>query len=95
MAETTTVTLYVPTPLRSFVGGDASVEVQGSTVGEALEHLVNRHPKLQSHLYNESGELRSFVNIYKNDEDVRYLDGEQTPLQAGDVLAIVPSIAGG
>ena len=95
MTEINTVTLFVPTPLRGFVGGEASVIVQGDTVGRALQHLVESHPPLRTHLYNERDELRSFVNIYKNDEDVRYLDGEDTALQAGDTLSIVPSIAGG
>ncbi len=95
MTETTTVTLYIPTPLRGFVGGDSSVSVSGETVSEALRQLVTLHPQIKTHLYTEAGDLRSFVNIYKNDDDVRYLNGEQTTLQAGDVLSIVPSIAGG
>ena len=91
----TLTTIHITTPLRTFTGGAATVGVQGDTVGEALEDLIRQVPILKNHLFNEEGLLRSFVNIYLNDEDIRYLDGENTPLDADATLSIVPSIAGG
>ena len=87
--------IHIPTPLRQYVGKQASVEVSGSTVGEALEALLARHPDLRKHLYTEDGKLRAFVNLYVNDEDIRYLQKEATALKDGDNISIVPSIAGG
>ncbi len=87
--------IHLPTPLRPYASGASTVEVTGSTVAEALTGLVARHEGLRKHLYDEGGKLRSFVNIYKNDEDVRYLQKEATPLANSDTLSIVPSIAGG
>jgi molybdopterin/thiamine biosynthesis adenylyltransferase/rhodanese-related sulfurtransferase/molybdopterin converting factor small subunit len=89
------VTMYVPTPLRAYADGRDAVDVEGSTVREALERLVARYEKLRPHLYDENGALRSFVNVYVNDEDIRYRDGMDTPLRDGDTISIVPSIAGG
>ncbi len=91
----TLTTIHIPTPLRKFTDGQAAVEVQGNTVGEALAHLTELFPSLKQHLYNDQGALRSFVNIYLGDEDIRYLDRENTPLEANATLSIVPSIAGG
>ena len=85
--------IHIPTPLRQYAGKQAAVEVKAGTVGEALNGLVAQHPDLRRHLYTEEGKLRAFVNIYLNDEDVRYLQKEDTALRAGDVLTIVPSIA--
>jgi molybdopterin/thiamine biosynthesis adenylyltransferase/rhodanese-related sulfurtransferase/molybdopterin converting factor small subunit len=87
--------ILLPTPLRPFAGGAARVPVNAESVGQALAALVSRHAELQKHLYDDSGRLRSFVNVYKNDQDVRYLEREATRLAEGDVLSIVPSIAGG
>src|SRR5687767_13180056 len=87
--------ILLPTPLRPYVDGAATVEVEGSTVGTALGALVERHPALRKHLYDDAGKVRSFVNLYKNDEDVRYLEKDETRLSADDMLSIVPSIAGG
>jgi MoaD family protein len=87
--------IHIPTPLRQYVGKQASVEVQGATVGEAMSSLVAQHPDLRKHLYTEEGKLRAFVNVYVNDEDIRYLLKEATALKAGDSISIVPSIAGG
>jgi molybdopterin/thiamine biosynthesis adenylyltransferase/rhodanese-related sulfurtransferase/molybdopterin converting factor small subunit len=87
--------IHLPTPLRPYADGAASVEVSGSSVAEALGNLMERHQGLRKHLYDETGKLRSFVNIYKNDEDVRYLRKEATPLSENDALSIIPSIAGG
>jgi len=87
--------ILIPTPLRPFAGKQEFVEVEGRTVGDALQGLVGQYGDLRRHLYNEDGRLRSFVNIYVNDEDIRHLDREQTPLSAGDTISIVPSVAGG
>ena len=87
--------IHIPTPLRQYVGKQASVEVSGSTVGEAMNTLVAQHPDLKKHLYTEDGKLRAFVNLYVNDEDIRYLQKEATVLSEGDNISIVPSIAGG
>ncbi|HVS00442.1 MAG TPA: molybdopterin-synthase adenylyltransferase MoeB [Thermoanaerobaculia bacterium] len=89
------VTIHIPTPLRRFTGEQGEIEVDGGTVGEAIQDLTRRHPQLQRHLYTDDGALRSFVNLFLNDEDVRYLQRDQTPLQPGDTLSIIPSIAGG
>jgi MoaD family protein len=87
--------IQIPSPLRQYSGKKASVDVQGKTVGEALSGLVSQHPDLKRHLYTEEGKLRSFVNVYVNDEDMRYLQKEATSLKDGDTISIVPSIAGG
>ena len=87
--------IHIPTPLRQYVGKQPSVDVAGSTVGEAMNALVSQHPELRKHLYTEDGKLRAFVNLYLNDEDIRYLQKEATALKDGDNISIVPSIAGG
>ena len=87
--------ILIPTPLRQFAGGSDSVEVEASNVGEALEKLVVAHPEIKKNLFNDEGKLRSFVNVYVSDEDIRYLDKEATAVSADDTISIVPSIAGG
>jgi adenylyltransferase/sulfurtransferase len=87
--------ILIPTPLRSYAAQKDAVEVPGRTVGEALANLVERHPDLRRHLFAEDGKLRAFVNLYLNDEDVRYLEKDATPVKDSDALSIVPSIAGG
>ncbi len=87
--------IHIPTPLRQYVGKKAIVEVPGGTVGEAMSTLVAQHPELRKHLYTEDGKLRAFVNLYINDEDIRYLQKEATTLKDSDNISIVPSIAGG
>ncbi|HEX5758249.1 MAG TPA: molybdopterin-synthase adenylyltransferase MoeB [Thermoanaerobaculia bacterium] len=87
--------IHIPTPLRRFTGEAGELPVEGTTVEEALRDLVRRHPALERHLYADDGRLRSFVNVFKNEEDVRYLQRENTPVGEGDTLSIVPSIAGG
>ncbi len=84
----------IPTPLRPYSGGNSQVEVSGDTVGSALDDLTNQYPDLRQHLYNGQ-QLRSFVNIYLNQEDIRYVDGVNTVVDANDTLMIIPSIAGG
>ena len=88
-------TIRIPTPLRPFTGGATEVAITGATVAEAMHDLTAQHPQLQQHLYGADGELRSFVNIFLDSEDVRHLQGIATPLPAGARLRIVPSVAGG
>src|SRR5215469_2027445 len=87
--------IHIPTPLRQYAGKQPAVEVKGTTVGEVLTGLVSQHPDLRRHLYTDEGKLRAFVNVYLNDEDVRYLQKEATAVAEGDHISIVPSIAGG
>jgi adenylyltransferase/sulfurtransferase len=88
-------TIRIPTPLRPYTDSQAEVPVAGATVGAVLGDLTTRHPALRPHLYTDGGSLRAFVNIFLNDEDVRHLQGEATPVRDTDRLMIVPSIAGG
>src|SRR3954466_8898186 len=87
--------ILIPTPLRPFTDKKDAVDAEGTTVGELLADLTAKHSGLKAHLYNDQGKLRSFVNIYVNDEDIRYLQKEQTPVKAGDTISIIPSVAGG
>jgi molybdopterin converting factor small subunit len=89
------VKVIIPTPLRVYAGKRDSAEFSASTVGEALSHLTTQFGDLRKHLFTEEGKLRSFVNVYVNDEDIRYLSMESTPTRDGDTISIVPSIAGG
>jgi sulfur-carrier protein adenylyltransferase/sulfurtransferase len=88
-------TIHIPTPLRPFTDKKESVEVSGGTVGELLADLTKKYEGLRRHLYADDGRLRNFVNVYLNDEDIRYLQRENTPVKPGDSLSIVPSVAGG
>jgi len=87
--------ILIPTPLRQYAGKQDAVQLAGKTVGEVLHSLTSQYSDLRRHLYNDEGKLRSFVNVYVNDEDIRYLSKEATPLKDGDTVSIVPSIAGG
>jgi sulfur-carrier protein adenylyltransferase/sulfurtransferase len=87
--------ILIPTPLRPYTDKKDAVDAEGTTVGELLADLTRRHTGLKAHLYNEQGKLRSFVNVYVNDEDIRYLQKEQTPVTAADTVSIIPSVAGG
>src|SRR5207248_7848946 len=87
--------ILIPTPLRPYTDKKDTVDAEGRTVGELLADLTKRHSGLKPHLYNEQGTLRSFVNVYINDEDIRYLQKEQTPVAPGDTVSIIPSVAGG
>ena len=89
------VKVMIPTPLRGFTDKLEAVELEGKTVAELLANLTARYQPLRKHLFNDEGKLRSFVNVYVNEEDIRYLDREETPLKDSDVVSIVPSIAGG
>lgn len=88
--------IHIPTPLRAYTGGQQTVNVPGGTVAEALGSLVSAYPELQQNLYTAEGKLRSFVNIYLNDDDIRYLpEKEASRVNEDDELTIIPSIAGG
>jgi sulfur-carrier protein adenylyltransferase/sulfurtransferase len=87
--------ILIPTPLRPYTDKQDAVDASGATVGELLADLTRRHSGLRAHLYNDQGKLRSFVNVYVNDEDIRYLQKEQTPVAASDTVSIIPSVAGG
>jgi len=90
------MTIYIPTPLRPYAAGQDAVEVSAATIAEALDGLTQAHPELRKHLFTGDGKLRAFVNLYFNDEDVRYLPAkESTAVTAADTLSIIPSIAGG
>ena len=87
--------ILIPTPLRVYTGKRDVVEAEGRTVGELLESLTETYADLRKHLYNDDGKLRSFVAIYLNDDDIRFLEKEATPVKAGDTVSIIPSVAGG
>jgi molybdopterin/thiamine biosynthesis adenylyltransferase/rhodanese-related sulfurtransferase/molybdopterin converting factor small subunit len=87
--------ILIPTPLRQFTGKQDSVSVSGATVGEALNALTSQFPDLRKQIFNDEGKVRSFVNVYLNDEDIRYLSKDATPAKDGDTISLVPSIAGG
>lgn len=87
--------LRIPTPLRSYTAGQGEIEVMGDTVREAMEYLLAQHPSLQPHLYNGSGDLRPFVNLFLGEENIKQLEGLETPLAEDDRLLLIPSIAGG
>ena len=89
------VKVMIPTPLRAYSGKQDSVQVQAGTVGEALSALTTQFGELKKHLFSDDGKLRSFVNVYVNDEDIRYMQKDQTKVKEGDTISIVPSIAGG
>jgi len=87
--------VHTPPPRRQCAGKEPAVTVPGATVAEALSSLLTIHPDLRRHLYTDDGKLRAFVNVYLNDEDIRYLQKESTTLSDSDTISIVPSIAGG
>src|SRR6187401_1913993 len=87
--------ILIPTPLRPFTDKLDTVEIDGATIGELLQNLTTQYGGLKQHLYAPDGKLRSFVNIYVNDDDIRYLQKDSTPLKSGDTVSIIPSVAGG
>jgi sulfur-carrier protein len=89
------VTISIPTALRQYADNNAGIAVASGPVGQLLANLVEKHPQLGKQLYNEQGQLRSFVNIYVGDEDIRYLQGVETPVPDGETVSIIPAIAGG
>ena len=89
------ITIHIPTPLRAYTEKNASVNVEAQTVQEAIDALLDSYPALAKHLLDAKGGLRSFINIYLGDEDIRSLEGKETELSPEDELSIIPSIAGG
>jgi adenylyltransferase/sulfurtransferase len=89
------VTVFIPTALRQFAGGQAELQVEAGTVGDALNQVTGEHQELRQHLYSDETTLRNFVNVYVNDEDIRHSSRLETPVKDGDTITIVPSIAGG
>ncbi|MCC7260978.1 MAG: MoaD/ThiS family protein [Candidatus Latescibacteria bacterium] len=89
------VRVHIPTPLRRLTGNQPEVEIEAGTVSELVQNLEAAHPGIREKLLDESGEIRRYVNIYVNEEDIRFLDGAKTALKERDVVSIVPAIAGG
>src|SRR5690242_18278111 len=87
--------VLIPTPLRQFTGKQDAVSASGGTVGEVLQALTTQYPDLRKQIFTDEGKLRSFVNVYLNDEDIRYLSKDATAAKEGDTISLVPSIAGG
>lgn len=87
--------LKIPSPLRPYAEGVSDIQIEAGDVAGALEQLTSKYPALRTHLFSEEGELRGFVNLFLNDEDIRHLNGTETEVKEGDRLMIVPSIAGG
>jgi sulfur-carrier protein len=89
------VIISIPTALRQYADGNASVQLASGPIGQLLANLIEQHPQLGKQLYGEGGQLRSFVNIYVGDEDIRYLQGVETQVPDGETVSIIPAIAGG
>ncbi len=89
------IKVRIPTPLRPMTGGKNEVEIAGSSVAEIIENLSSAHPGIKERICDEQGEVRRFINIYVNEEDIRFLTGKETPLKDGDEMSIIPAIAGG
>ncbi len=89
------IKVRIPTPLRPMTGGKNEVEIAGNTIAEMIENLGTAYPGIKERLYDENGEVRRFINIYVNEEDIRFLTGKDTPLKEGDEVSIIPAIAGG
>jgi len=85
----------IPTPLRKLTNNEEVVEVNSNTIGEAIAELQTRYPGIKERLLDEKGEVRRFVNVYVNEEDIRFLKNAQTPVKSGDEISIIPAIAGG
>ncbi|MFP5577620.1 MAG: ubiquitin-like small modifier protein 1 [Acidimicrobiia bacterium] len=90
-----TATVRIPTTLRPMAGGKSEVEVEGATVGEVLKALDAAHPGFADRLLDDDGNLRKFVNVFVADDDVRFMDGLETPVPDGETVAIIPAVAGG
>jgi molybdopterin synthase sulfur carrier subunit len=85
----------IPTPLRKLTNNEELVEVEAKTIGEAINHLQSHYPGIKERLLDENGAVRRFVNVYVNEEDIRFLQNQDTPLKEGDEISIIPAIAGG
>ena len=90
-----TAKVRIPTVLRPAMGGDATISVEGTTIGEVLNRLTATHPAVKGQLLNEDGTLHRFLNVYVNDDDVRYLGGVDAPVANGDEITLLPAVAGG
>lgn len=88
-------TIRIPTPLRPYTNGQSDLTVSGETVGQVLDNLVRQYPALHTHIFNEKGELRPFVNLFIGEDNINDLQGIATPVQEGDRVLLIPSIAGG
>jgi molybdopterin synthase sulfur carrier subunit len=89
------VQVRIPTPLRKLTHNEELVQIQATTVGDAIVELQSRYPGIRERLLDEQGTVRRFVNVYVNEEDIRFLQNQQTPLKDGDEISIIPAIAGG
>lgn len=89
------IKVRIPTPLRKLTNNEELVEVDATNIGEAIHELQSRYPGIQERLVDESGEIRRFVNVYVNEEDIRFLNNKETPLKDNDEISIIPAIAGG
>ncbi len=87
--------LRIPTPLRSYTSGQSEVNVSGGKISEALTDLTQQYPTIKPHIFNDGGELRPFVNLFVGENNIKDLQGVETPIQDGDRLVLIPSIAGG
>ena len=89
------VTVRIPTPLQRLTNGQGEVQIAGTTVRDLVENLERTHPGIKERICDETGKLRRFVNVFVNEEDIRFLQGDQTPVKDGDEVSIIPAIAGG
>ncbi|MGB9677195.1 MAG: MoaD family protein [Candidatus Ratteibacteria bacterium] len=89
------VKVRIPEPLQKFVDNQKEILVDGENIEELLKNIIKKYPQVKERIYDENGNLRRFINIYVNDEDIRFLEGEKTTLKDGDIISIIPAIAGG
>ena len=89
------ITVRIPTPLRNLTGGQGEIQATGNSVSQLIDDVDKNHPGLKDRIYDEKGQLRRFVNVYLNEEDIRFLNGPETSTKDGDVVSIIPAIAGG
>jgi len=95
MEGTMSVEIIIPLVLRQYAENRDSVNLSGQNIGELLDNLMQKFPNMKKHLFSEDGQIRNFVNVYVNDDDIRYLENSETQLKEGDVISIIPSVAGG
>ena len=95
MEGTMSVEIIIPLVLRQYAENRDSVKLSGQNIGELLDNLMQKFPNMKKHLFSEDGQIRNFVNVYVNDDDIRYLENNATQLKEGDVISIIPSVAGG
>ncbi|MCH8018306.1 MoaD family protein [candidate division KSB1 bacterium] len=89
------VEIIIPLVLRQYAENRDSVKLSGQNIGELLDNLMQKFPNMKKHLFSEDGQIRNFVNVYVNDDDIRYLENSETQLKEGDVISLIPSVAGG